>query len=367
MTENLNRKRKSNSVPDLNSPEEQKVDKSDPGLGHDSEAKDAADLKHAETSTFEETINTPPVTQFSNIKPQTSLLRPPILAGLIAGLFGGALTALAVLTTPYLNSYLMGLNAPSRQNSIASEKIMAERMAALEAKLAAINSSGADVSKTDMTVSSLLSRMEVLEKNSLEAPSNNFDSVNRIAKLETSLNTFSKQQSGHSGAALMLATDALKYKFDRGGEFSGELKAVESWVDPSFNISALRQYAEAGLPAVSRISQRFADLSAAIVKDASPASEGLLGRVGAVASGLVKVRPSTEPNAVDTVSVVSRVQASLARGDIGPALDDLAKLEEPVLLKAAPVMRDLKARLEVEAAIRALKQNALQSLNVKKN
>ncbi len=347
MSENLNRKRKASRDPDSKPQEEHEI--------------------FQPSETIESFAAEEPPAPVSVVKPESSALKLPVLAGLAAGLLGGVLAGVIILTTPHLNSYILGVNAPNRINSSASEKAIAERMAGLEAKLAAINASGADVSKTDMTVSSLLSRTEALEKTVSESPAINTESVARIGRLETSLGTLSKQQTGHNGAALMLAAEALKYKFERGGSFLTELKTVESWVDPAFNLSALRQYAESGLPAVQRISQRFADISPVIVKDASPAPEGLLGRVGQAASGLVKVRPSNEPYAVDVPSIVARVQASLARNDIGPALDDLAKLEEPALSKAEPVIKDLKARLDVEAAIRALEQNALQSLNLKKN
>ncbi len=360
MSESLNRKRKANSVPGLGASEQQQLEQTiQPPVSEENTTHPGSSALPPVTSSLSKSLP-----KFSS-SPKLSKL--PVMVGLASGVLGGVLAALAVLTTPYLNSYLLGLNAPSRQSSILSEKTTAERMASLEAKLAAINASGADVSKTDMTVSSLLSRTEALEKTLSESPTFNSDSATRLSRLETSFNTYLKQQSGYSGTALIAATDALKRKFARGSGFLPELRAIESWVDPNFNLNALKQHADAGLPTVQRISQRFAEIGPDIIKDSSPPADGLLGRVGQAASGLVKVRPSTEPYAIDASSVVSRVQASLARNEIGPALDDLAKLGEPALSKAGPVIKDLKARLDVEAAIRALEQSALQSLDLKKN
>ncbi len=312
-----------------------------------------------EPPTSEPLVSAPPArkTSFSTV----------LAAGLGAGLFGGVLSSFIVLTTPQIYKHFFAPSLSSRMAAVSTDKALHERIIAIEAKLAAINATGADVSKTDMNVSTLLSRVETLEKTPIEPAKPDVNLSSRLERLEVALSASSKPQAGQAGTALIVATDALRRKFERGLAFVPELKAVETWADPSVNLSALKKYADTGVPNIRVISQRFNEITPLLIREATPPSTGLLERVGQAATGLVKVRSSGETKANDPASIIARVEAALARNEVGSALDDLVKLPETALVRAESIIANLKARLDIEASILSLEQNGLQNLNSKKN
>jgi hypothetical protein len=362
MSESSNKKRKSETIPASPIAIEEVVTPEIP----------VDDLPKANDPLIGESLTSPthsPPTHSS--PPLRNPIRTALAAGLGAGLFGGVLSSFIVFTTPQLYNHFFASNLGVRNFAISIDKSAQERMASLEAKLAAINAAGADVSKTDMTVSTLLSRVETLEKTPIESQKPDATLVSRMDRLEAAQNAPAKPQAGQAGTALMAATEALRRKFERGASFVPEFKAVESWADSSLNLASLKRYAETGVPNMRVISQRFNDMNVQLAREAlttqAAPSTGLLDRVGQAATGLVKVRPNTEVNGRDSNSLNARIEASLVKNDAGTALDDLVKLPEPALSRAEPIIATLKARLDVEATLRALEQYGLQNLNLKNN
>jgi hypothetical protein len=362
MSESSNKKRKSETIPTSPVAIEEVVTPEIP----------VDDLPKADDTLIGEALTSPAHSSPTHSSPRLrNPVRLALIAGLGAGLFGGVLSSFIVLTTPQLYNHFFASNLGVRNAAISTDKSAQDRIAALEAKLAAINAAGADVSKTDMTVSTLLSRVETLEKTPAEPLKPDAALTARMDRLEAALNAPAKPQAGQAGTALMAATDALRRKFERGMSFAPEFKAVESWADPSLNLGSLKRYAGTGLPNMRVISQRFNDMNVQLAREAlttqAAPSTGLLDRVGQAATGLVKVRPNTELNGRDSHSLNARIEASLVKNDAGTALDDLVKLPEPALSRAEPIIATLKARLDVEATLRALEQYGLQNLNLKNN
>jgi hypothetical protein len=367
MSESSNKKRKSETIPASPVAIEEVVTPEIP----------VGDLPKADDTLIGEALTSPAHSSPAHSSPTHSSppLRNPVrlalIAGLGAGLFGGVLSGFIVLASPQLYNRFFAPSLTSRITAISTDKSAQDRIAALEAKLAAINAAGADVSKTDMTVSTLLSRVETLEKTPAEPLKPDAALTARMDRLEAALNAPAKPQAGQAGTALMAATEALRRKFERGMSFAPEFKAVETWADPSLNLGSLKRYAETGVPNMRVISQRFNDMNVQLAREAlttqASHSTGLLDRVGQAATGLVKVRPNTELNGRDSNSLNARIEASLVKNDAGIALDDLVKLPEPALSRAEPIIATLKARLDVEATLRALEQYGLQNLNLKNN
>jgi hypothetical protein len=365
MSESSNKKRKSEtiSVSEISSaiPETAQVELGD---------EPTEDASKADVSSINEAASPPiysmqPATNVS--APQKSSLKSVLAIGLGAGLLGGVLSSFIILASPQVYSHFFASNLSSKIIAVSNDQSTQERIAAIETKLAAINATGTDVSKTDMNVSTLLSRVETLEKTPIESARPDANLSSRLEKLEAALNVPVKPQAGQAGTVLMVATDALRRKFERGVAFAPELKAVEGWADPSVNLSALKKYADTGVPNIRVISQRFNEISPLLIREATPPSTGLLERVGQAATGLVKVRSSGETKANDPASIIARVEAALARNEAGSALDDLVKLPELALVRAEPIIANLKARLDIEASILSLEQSGLQNLNSKKN
>ncbi len=301
-------------------------------------------LKKLQTS--DAPIIEPAEMQATTDKPIEDLLHPvmpkshiglPLITGFLAGLAGAVLGLWVLFLIPQFNTMFQNKDLSARTEALEAAnhnyvelsvvKAANERVAKLETQISAI---------TDLSA--------------------------RLEKLEALPTESAQVHSSQTSTALLVATDALRRKFEAGASFVNEFKAVQSWVDPSLNLAALKIHAQLGVKDMRSLANSFDGLRNTLLTDSST-STGLLDSM----SNLVKVRPANEVKASDPQSLITRIYASLLHNQAGQALDDLVKLPEPALTRLQPIIKDLKARVDVEAAIRALEQNALQHLIVQPN
>ncbi len=324
--------------------------------------------------------------------PQKSGIGRAVFAGAVAGLVGGAFASFAIpafrgppprLPVEEISARLTALEGIklSTVTDASSQKPLADKLANLETKLTnleakatgsasqpsspdpASSSAAGQEARAGANLATLVSRLEILEKSQGNISAASI--APRIEKMESSLGDVGKRQSNLAGATQLITTDALRRQFERGAPFAQELSAIESVADGSVNLAALKSRAESGLPSSLELLQKFRNISAQLLVIDRPPPSGILETLGAAASSLVKTRAVGEGTGRDPASILSRVEAALAKADAASALDELVKLSEPALGRAGPFMSDLKSRLEVEAAIRALEQNGLQRLRAK--
>ena len=171
-------------------------------------------------------------------------------------------------------------------------------------------------------------------------------------------------QSTSVAASLLAATQALAASFERGTSLQPELKAVEAISGNGDRLVGLRPYATTGAPTIRALTEQFRALRPVLLAaETPPASNGILDRLAASASSIVKVRPVGAQAGTDTISVVSRIEAALQRGDLDLVLKEAAGLPEKPAQAAASWLKDVAARQNAAAALRGLENDALQVLS----
>jgi hypothetical protein len=161
----------------------------------------------------------------------------------------------------------------------------------------------------------------------------------------------------------MLAT-ALKDAVERGGPFAPELAALKPLVDAQA-LSALEPFATAGVPRAPALAgelhalmPRIAQAVGQAVGQAEPGS-GLIARLQASASRLVRIRPLDTPPGDEPADILARLEASASRGDVASALSDIAKLPPPARAVAAGWVTRAEARAAAISAAEKLSASAL--------
>gem|GEM_PF-4095621 len=119
------------------------------------------------------------------------------------------------------------------------------------------------------------------------------------------------------GTALAVVAQALSLAVDRGRPFKLELAAAESLgADPAV-LKILQPLAASGVPSADALAKAFGPVARPIVSAAEPSTEGmgLADRLSASAAKLVRVRPAGDAAGEDPASLVSRIEAAIARSD----------------------------------------------------
>jgi len=274
-----------------------------------------------------------------------------------AGVFGGALaTVLGIL---YHASGII----PTRADLIAAEatrqaNAVAEKVAAFEGRLAAVEKATATLPALSEKVASLekledtnRSRIENLEKAMPVAGGSDGSVVvlgplqDRIEAAEKTLASLGVKVDGVSSrleelaarpppaveserAARAIAIGLLRQGADSGAGFAADLAMLRALGMDGDDVAALEPLAKKGAPTIASLQAAFPSVADAILAATSALGPdaGFLDRVAAFGSSLVSIRP-TAPIEGDTPdAVVSRMQDAVYRADIATALEERGKL-----------------------------------------
>ena len=111
------------------------------------------------------------------------------------------------------------------------------------------------------------------------------------------------------------------------------------------------------------LADRFRALRPALVaSEATAPPSGVLDRIAASASSLVKVRPVAAQAGSDVTSVSSRIEAALQHDDLDAAITEASSLPEKAKVRAADWINEAKARQAGLLALRALEGDALKMI-----
>ncbi|RUT29351.1 hypothetical protein EMQ25_14620 [Arsenicitalea aurantiaca] len=184
----------------------------------------------------------------------------------------------------------------------------------------------------------------------------------RIGELETALADANAALAEQAEAApapsvqLVPAIAALEGAIAAGRPFAAEIEAVSA-LAPAIAVPAeLVERAPAGLLAHEAIRARFdAVLPAMIAARPGTGEGGWAQDFAGWAQGVLALRPSGELEGDTPDAILSRLEAALARGDMGSAETLLAALPEPMQRAAGDLPQSLAGHAEADAFIAALR------------
>ena len=297
-----------------------------------------------------------------------------------AGLGGAAIVALV-----FLGVWLAGL-VPARYASPVDAG--SASVAALNERLAKIESSIAKAPAADNAVKSLGIALTALNKRSDEVAARADTADKAITELRDSVQGLSRNTStslspadiealqkrlatleqavrsttGDKAARLALTAAALRDAVIRGVPFSAELEEARALGADEKHLAPLAPFAASGVPSAATLAQELRVSIPALAKASGAQAPGgdFLDRLQANASKLVRIRPLGVPVGDDTSAVLARIEVETAHADIDGALADLGKLDA----KTRALARDWIAKAQSrQAAITAARQFAADTMH----
>ena len=194
--------------------------------------------------------------------------------------------------------------------------------------------------------------------------------TDRVTAVESSTRTVEQKiETPGSTAAdrdvrIAVLASSLKATVDRGGPYATELTAIRPLIRDPKLVPALEAFATTGVPSAAALSSELVALMPALNVAATPSasSGGILDRLQAGASRLVKVRPLDEAPGTDPVSVLDRAEAKSMRGDIAGTVKELSGLPANVRASADGWIARAQARSAALVAVQQISADALYAL-----
>jgi hypothetical protein len=195
----------------------------------------------------------------------------------------------------------------------------------------------------------------------------------RIAALEQTIGALDQSakalQAGQAGALardravrLAIVASALNAAVNRGEPYTTELAAAKPLAPPNA-LAPLDPFAPTGLPPPAALARELSDLLPSLQQKAgTPAEGGILEKLQANASRLVKIRPVTEQPGDDSRAVLARIEFKAAQSDIAGVLAELNKLPPDQRAPAEPWMQKAQTRMAAVEASRRLAADAYAAL-----
>ena len=196
--------------------------------------------------------------------------------------------------------------------------------------------------------------------------------ANRIAALESTVKALSAEVSQRTSSSnaddrvtrLTVAAEALRAAVERGAPYQAELGAVTALGADQTAVAALEPFAAEGVPSAAQLSRELAALAPALhrASNREPSGNSFLARLESHAERLVRITPagtSAPPAGDDASSVIARINAAAARGDVAAALAEIAKLPDAPRALVDAWVKKAQAR---EAAIAASQRVAAAAL-----
>ncbi|MGA2044276.1 MAG: hypothetical protein ABSG83_13005, partial [Roseiarcus sp.] len=133
--------------------------------------------------------------------------------------------------------------------------------------------------------------------------------------------------SNRGGVELAVVAQALLDRLGSGAPFPVEQAALERLGADPVRLAALKPLAERGAPSAGALATDFSKVAPAALAAAAPASSGgVMDRLLANMSKVVRVTPIGELAGEDPPALISQIGAALARGQIEPAVGAWARL-----------------------------------------
>jgi hypothetical protein len=176
---------------------------------------------------------------------------------------------------------------------------------------------------------------------------------------------------GSSAQAIAIVAESLLRKLDSGGQFSGELAALENLGVPQASLAPLRAASESTVSSEPQLTARFATLVPGIIESESAKQasedESFLDRVTRHAKGLVHIRRVGDTEAAGVQGFVERIEKALAEHDLEAAYKTWKQLPGAATTQSESWGEAAKARLDALNAARAIEADAVAVLGKPKS
>ena len=235
-------------------------------------------------------------------------------------------------------------------NGAAGAEPPAAADAALEERLGKVETDLAALAHRPVDLGPVAQRLEALEA-ALGAP-----------KTETRVPA-DTQAPGGDGAGLAVVAQALIDRLRVGAPFPIEEAALERLGADPAKLAILKPMAERGAPAAGAMASDFAKVAPAALAAAAPEpSGGVVDRLLANMSKVVRVTPVGEVGGDDPAALVSQIGAALGRGQVQPAVAAWARLPEPSRRASQEWANEAQSRLAADNAAQALLDDGMARL-----
>ncbi|MGD0722228.1 MAG: hypothetical protein ABR970_14415 [Roseiarcus sp.] len=241
-----------------------------------------------------------------------------------------------------------GDSGPAPATQPGADPALDDRLGRVEAGLAALGH-GAD------ELAAINQRLDALDK-ALAAP-----------KTETRAPA-EAAASNPGGAELAVVAQALLDRLRAGAPFPVEEAALERLGADPVKLAALKPLAERGAPSAAALATDFSKVAPAALAAATPASSGgVMDRLLANMSKVVRVTPIGELAGEDPVALISQVGAALARGQVEPAVGSWARLPEAAREASRAWANEAQSRLAADKAAQDILEDAMARLAAARN
>src|SRR5580704_1598869 len=176
---------------------------------------------------------------------------------------------------------------------------------------------------------------------------------------------------GSSAQAIAIVAESLLLKLDSGGQFSGELAALENLGVPQASLAPLRAASESTVSSERQLTARFAALVPGILASESAkqasADEGFLDRLTRNAKGLLRIRRVGDAEAAGVQGFVARIENALTDRDLEAAYKAWKELPGVTTTQLESWGEAVKARLDALNAARSIEADAVAVLGKPKS
>ncbi|WP_188520095.1 uroporphyrinogen-III synthase [Alsobacter metallidurans] len=284
----------------------------------------------------------------------------PAVAGLVGGLIGAGVVALAL----YVWSGASDINERLTQlETGVGEKATRRTLEALEKRVGA-NEAALQGSRADLD--GLAKRLPADPATALA------QLTERLDKVENGVTTLESRPAapaiapappppppvpalGARESAVLTVAWLVRDDLGRAQPYARELNALKAAKADAAAVTALEPFADKGAPTVAQLSAQFAPLAEKLASPAPAPQQGSAWeRIQARIAGLYKVRPLGEAAGESSAAIAARADAALKRGDLAAAVAELDKLPADDKAAIKPFLDLAQARLSAGRAADAL-------------
>lgn len=192
-----------------------------------------------------------------------------------------------------------------------------------------------------------------------------------ITVIDEKIALFSKREAealaSARRSALAIAFANLKRGMDRGEGFSAELQTVKQLAGTDVNLSSFEGLSETGVPNEQALLDTFPELAIkALAKSDEKKGDGLSwDQLVNKARTAFKYRRTGDVKGETAEAVLARVEHKFKDGHVEDALKEAQALDGQAKQVMSPWLKQVEARLFVEAEMRKLEDQLLNSLSPK--
>ncbi len=256
-----------------------------------------------------------------------------------------------------------------------------ETLSQLEGVKLKTDTLGKKVASLDAQSSKLVSDVGGLQKILTDVKGNSISSVklgteleplrSALSKIDEKLALFSKREeealASARRSALAIAFANLKRGMNRGDGFSAELKTVQQLAGPDVDLSAFDGLRETGVPNEQALLENFPQLAIKALAKSDGEKDGGLSweKIVGKARTAFKYRRTGDVKGETMEAVLARMEHKFKEGHVEDVLKEAKALDGQAKQVMGPWLKQVEARLFVEAEMQKLEDKLLNSLSPK--